>query len=284
MDIALCKIIDETLRFQLVAQGVVRSTRGCLTDWLMAPDYVVAYIPKGRLEINYRDTGETYAAGHGGAVVSLGGKVRKNRWVPANGKIVIYWCHVRYEIMRHFNLLELFRFPKVFHGTTAAKIGRIVRSLTKLNLERASSSISHLIAQKALGMQLLAVLAAECELREDAMALLNQYRLHADIIAYIEDHLREKITVADLAKQSHLSVSRFHRVFKNGTGRSPTDFITDRRIQTAQRLLATSTMSVKEIADAAGFVNPYYFSRVFKQHSGSAPSAYRSAAPGSVIF
>lgn len=282
MDITLRKIIDETLRFQLVNRGVARSARERRTDWLMQPAYAVAYVPKGRLEINYRDTGKTYSAG--GAIVSLGGKVRKNRWVPVNGEIVIYWCHVRYEIMRHFNLLELFRFPEVFRGRTAVKIGRIVMDLTKLNLEKISASISNLIAQKALGMQLLAVLTAECELREDALALLNQYRLQADIIGYIEDHLREEITVADLAKESHLSVSRFHHVFKNGTGRSPTDFIIDKRVQAAQLLLATTTMSVKEIADNTGFANPYYFSRVFKQYSGSSPSDYRNASLGSVIF
>ena len=284
MDIALRKIIDETLRFRLVSRGVARAIRAHLTEWLMQPAYVVAYVPKGRLEITYRDTGKTYSAGGGSAIVSLGGEIRKNRWVPVNGELVIYWCHVRYEIMRHFNLLDLFRFPQVFHGRTAGKIGRIVRGLVKLPIAKPNASISHLVAQKALGLQLLSILAAECEFREDAPALLNQYRRQADIIGYIEDHLREKITVADLAKQSHLSVSRFHHVFKNGTGRSPTDFIIDKRVQAAQLLLATTTMSVKEIADNTGFTNPYYFSRVFKQYSGSSPSAYRNASPGSVVF
>ncbi len=284
MDIALRQIIDETLRFRLVDRGVSRSASVRQTDWLMQPAYVVAYMPKGRLEIDYRDTGMTYSADNGEAIVSLGGKIRKNRWVPVNGEVVIYWCHVRYEIMRHFNLLELFRFPKVFRGRTAGKIGRIVRGLVKLPINKPNDSIHNLIAQKALGLQLLAILASKCEFREDAPTLLDRYRRQADTVGYIENHLREKISVADLARQSHLSISRFHRVFKNGTGRSPTDFIMQKRVQTAQLLLATTSMSVKEIADNTGFTNPFYFCRVFKHYTGATPSVYRSALSGSVII
>ena len=277
MNTSLLSIIEETLRFNLVAHDVLQTAHELRTNWIVLPTDVVAFIPQGRGEITFRESGKTCQIGHGCAILSPGGMVRKNCFLPERGQLVIHWAHVRYEIMRGFNLLNLFRFPKVFDGSAAAAIGQALKGITSPDSAPAGKGVASIARGKALGMELLAGLTRECALRENAQDLLNQYRSHADIIGHIEDHLREKITVADLAKLNHLSVSRFHRVFKSATGRSPTDFIIDRRVQTAKRLLSTTTMSLSEIADAAGFSNAYYFSRMFKRFEGASPSAYRQS-------
>ena len=284
LNAALLKTVDETLRFQLVNRGVFRSGAERRTDWIALPVDVVAFMLRGVGKISFRESGETCSLGEGDAVLSPAGMVRRNRFAPVDGELVVVWAHLRYEIMRGVNPLTLFRFPKVFAGDAAAAIGRALGELAAVDGDPAKASVSSIAKVKALGMELLAGLTAGCEAREDAQASLNQYRTQSDIVGHIEDHLREKITVAELARLSHLSVSRFHRVFKGATGRSPTDFIIDRRVQTARRLLATTSLSLAEIADATGFASVYYFSRMFRQFAGSSPSAYRKAAPSGDSF
>ncbi len=277
MNIVFRKVLNETLRFHFTCHGIYESSSEFQTDWLMAQSDVLAFLACGRGEITLRETGVTYHAAPGEAIISNGGTIRRNRFFPENGILVIYWIHLHYEIMNGFNLLKLFRIPKVFRNGAARKIGEAIKELIEVDTSGgADISMCGVAKEKALGMELLYLMSGECKLRDDALPLLDGYRKQADIIDYIERHLKDKITIADLARKSCLSESRFHRVFKKAAGKSPMEFIIEMRVRKAQTLLATTDMSLPEIAAASGFSNVNYFSRIFKQYSGSAPAAYRS--------
>jgi AraC-like DNA-binding protein len=94
-------------------------------------------------------------------------------------------------------------------------------------------------------------------------------------IAYMMQHLDQPLQVANLAQSAHFSSSHFFALFKRWAGFSPIDYFIHLRMQRAGRLLAATTMSVKEIAAALGYDDPFYFSRVFKSVHGIAPSDYR---------
>ncbi len=81
--------------------------------------------------------------------------------------------------------------------------------------------------------------------------------------------------VADLAKMVALSPSRLAHLFKAQTGESIIEMQMKLRLQHAVRLLAQSTRSISEIAEAAGFQSLFQFSRQFKLWYGESPSAYR---------
>jgi transcriptional regulator GlxA family with amidase domain len=72
-------------------------------------------------------------------------------------------------------------------------------------------------------------------------------------------------------------LSRFHfsRLFKELTGRSVTEYVNGIRIGRAEYLLYNTTMTVSEIALAAGFHDIYYFSRIFKKFKNVAPTEMR---------
>jgi len=84
------------------------------------------------------------------------------------------------------------------------------------------------------------------------------------------------VRVEDLAAETHVSPEHFSRLFHRVQGMSPRAFITRTRIETAQRLLLTSSHSVARISRMLGYRTPYYFSRHFKANVGVAPSAYRT--------
>lgn len=95
-------------------------------------------------------------------------------------------------------------------------------------------------------------------------------------IAYMEEHFNQPLQVATLAALANVSSSHFFALFKRQTGCPPMDYFTRLRMRHACRLLDTTTASVKEVAAALGYDDPFYFSRVFKSLSAVAPLHYRS--------
>ena len=90
--------------------------------------------------------------------------------------------------------------------------------------------------------------------------------------AYIDAHLGDEITVADLAAVACYSKHHFSRVFKQSTGRSPYAYVIERRMQAARRQLeARPDASVAAIGREVGYPAPSHFSRQFKAHHGCAP-------------
>ena len=96
-------------------------------------------------------------------------------------------------------------------------------------------------------------------------------------VAYMLQHLDEPVQVATLAARAGISPSHFFALFKRQIGCAPIDYFIRLRMQHACRLLDETVMSVKEIAAALGYDDPYYFSRVFKSVHHVPPSRYRMA-------
>lgn len=69
-----------------------------------------------------------------------------------------------------------------------------------------------------------------------------------DAIAYIHDHLQDPIRLADLARVVHMSPNYFVKQFKQAMGISPYRYVTQCRIQTAQKLLRHQHLAISEVA------------------------------------
>ena len=93
----------------------------------------------------------------------------------------------------------------------------------------------------------------------------------------MSDHINQPLQVATLAAMANVSPSHFFALFKKRTGCPPMDYFTRLRMRYAGRLLDSSTASVKEVAAALGYDDPFYFSRVFKSVHHVPPSRYRDA-------
>ncbi len=94
--------------------------------------------------------------------------------------------------------------------------------------------------------------------------------------AHIEAHLSESVTLADLAALVGLSPGHFARLFKNSVGRSPFQYIIQRRVQKAKSLLTHSRLPVTDIAFEVGYEEVSNFIRAFRQQTGVTPRKYRS--------
>ncbi len=96
-----------------------------------------------------------------------------------------------------------------------------------------------------------------------------------DALIYIENSLMYGSPIEEVAASVSLSPSHFSRLFKSVTGSSYTDYLTDVRLQHAQILLATTSLSISEIATKLGLANGNYLCTIFKKKYGIAPTEYR---------
>ena len=87
----------------------------------------------------------------------------------------------------------------------------------------------------------------------------------------------EKWTVEKMAKQTHLSVSRFHALYKAVFGISPINDVIEARIRNAKNLLLSDGSTVNEISEKLGYSTPYHFIRQFKKFVGETPNEYRKS-------
>jgi len=91
-------------------------------------------------------------------------------------------------------------------------------------------------------------------------------------VRYVEQHFREPLTLAQVAAVAHLSPHWFSEQFRRTTGDSFQSYLKRRRLRFARALLDSTQLGVTEVAQAAGFNDPSYFGRAYREHYGVAPS------------
>lgn len=103
----------------------------------------------------------------------------------------------------------------------------------------------------------------------------NNKRIIGKIKKYINDNFNQDISLEELAKQVDISPSYLSNLFKQSNGFSITEYITEARIEKAKEYLSTTNMMIYEIAEAVGYNNIYYFSKIFKKVTGVSPIKYK---------
>lgn len=88
------------------------------------------------------------------------------------------------------------------------------------------------------------------------------------------------LSTEDIAAFAELSPNYLRTLFKNATGKSPSDYLTECRLAQACDLLTSTDTSTKEIAAAVGYYNHRYFYSVFKSKMGMTATVYRNETRG----
>ncbi len=93
----------------------------------------------------------------------------------------------------------------------------------------------------------------------------------SDAIKYIKHNFHQSFRIDELAEIANLSVSSFHRQFKEVTAMSPIQFQKQLRLQEARRLLLTESTDATEAAFRVGYESPSQFSREYSRMFGYPP-------------
>ena len=94
-------------------------------------------------------------------------------------------------------------------------------------------------------------------------------------IARMRSDMSSGLDAQLLAKELNISYSSFRHTFQQHTGASPHQYLLELRLVRARNLLEQTTLSIKEIAQQAGFEDEHYFCRFFKLKTGMTPGQWR---------
>ena len=92
---------------------------------------------------------------------------------------------------------------------------------------------------------------------------------------FINSNLEKGISIEELAAKANLNRTTLQKVFKEMYGLTINEYRTKARIQLAKNLLASSNLSITEIAGFCGYTNASKFSEVFKKNEGMLPKDWR---------
>ena len=95
------------------------------------------------------------------------------------------------------------------------------------------------------------------------------------IMQYLQSNFSERITLDDIGRLTFFSPNYCENVFKRETGRSVIDYLLQIRMEAAKRLLSEGSLALGAVAEAVGFDDYNYFSRVFKKRTGYTPTEYK---------
>jgi len=103
-------------------------------------------------------------------------------------------------------------------------------------------------------------------------------------LEYMNQNFDKPITLNEVASLANMSDAAFSRFFKQRTGNTFIDSLTEIRLGHASRMLIDTTQSVAEIAYHCGFNNISNFNRIFKKKKSCTPKDFRESFSGTRIF
>jgi len=100
--------------------------------------------------------------------------------------------------------------------------------------------------------------------------------LIAQIQFWLKNNLTSELTLQEIAAQFSLSYRTFTRRFRQATSQTPIEYWQQLRVQSAKELLASSNLSIQEVALEVGYNDQGHLTRVFKKVLSQTPSEYRT--------
>ena len=160
----------------------------------------------------------------------------------------------------------------IYHVGFSADIIRLYEEAYKRAQEEAPylQQILAGIVNHLVGLMYALERSMELSKNHTRVDMINLARLR------IRESLEVDLTIQQIAEDLGVSYSNFRKLFKEFTGISPALYQQDLRLQRAKELLATTTLSIKEIAYRLRFESPDYFSSKFKIKTGKKPSEFRN--------
>ncbi|NTF33876.1 AraC family transcriptional regulator [Rhizobium skierniewicense] len=230
------------------------------------PFTVLQYCISGQGNLRYEN--KTHRIGPGETLLLL---VPHNHryWLEENGRWEFFWISMNGE--------EALRIQQAILAVT----GPVIR-LKPETINQLAHCCSRLVnGAETPGAASAVAYEAAMVLYDDVFgshpSFGGEYRTMQQVLSYIDSHLDQSLSVNDLAAVAGLSRAHFSRIFAANEGLPPAEFVLQRRLRRAAKLLTTApNLPIKEVSVRCGFDDPNYFSKVFRRLYSINPSEFRS--------
>ena len=245
--------------------------RGHMFDWTkgrVLREYALVYIASGRGE--FECTGRRRRAIESGSLLLLfPGVWHRYQPDPETGWTE-YWVGFNGGFMRNLMRHRFFspRHP-VLKPRNEPEVSALFQSMVAA-INQDAPALQQVVA--GITVHLLGLLFSARQIGPETSS--GRTTRIQDAVALLH---RGNTRSSELAQQLGMSERVLRRDFKKHTGLSPHQYYLQLGIANARRLLANTSMSVKQVAAECGFVDEQYFCRLFKKKTGLAPGQWRRA-------
>lgn len=233
-------------------------------------DYQLLYIAHGKGYFYFKNTGEESIVQKGNMILFRPGEPQVYYYYAVD-KTEVYWVHFTgADVEKYLDHYELPKDENVFFTGVSPDYPWIFNQIIReLQLQRVNyEEMLRILLRQAL----LAINRYVKEGEGKKSDLVNEMERAAH---YFEENYNKKISIEQYAQEHLMSVNWFINSFKNIMKVTPMQYIMSLRINAAKGFFDSTNKNVTEVAEAVGYENSLYFSRVFKKHTGFAPSEYR---------
>nr|WP_152664527.1 AraC family transcriptional regulator [Devosia geojensis] len=152
-----------------------------------------------------------------------------------------------------------------------------IETLAQLLVDELTEPTRHLLYTESLvGSVVTGLLDIPDPADDRANARLTQGQMNK-LAAAVNARGHSRLTVAELAATVGLSESWFGTVFKQTTGKTPLQWILEKRIELAKHLLLEGELAIAEVAARLGFTDQAHLTKTFRQIVGETPAVWRRA-------
>lgn len=233
-------------------------------------NFVLHYIESGTGYYEINNERYTLSAGEG-FIVRRGTKVtyygdKENPWK-------YYWVGLSGRHLKSYISLTTIKDSVVLKYPDNSQSASIIMEICHFTKNNQDSS-SNTVWYKFKVYELLWILSKE--FRDKDYSLELPQRSYEEIaFDYIQSNYTKRMTITDVANYIGISRSYLYRLFKHKYELSPQEFLQEKRLQTAKKLLKNTSQTINEVAYGVGYENQLLFSKNFKKEFGMSPTRYR---------
>ena len=244
------------------------------------PDTIIAEATHGTYEVWTDDDHEVIEPGSFFLLAPMR-TIRIAHHHNADGIMRARWVHLKAKRFRHIDIFAIRNLPLKITRSAAPELGQHFDAMQDLlKIERPQIIEGLQYQSHCFGLSAALIELGQWRNKDERQRSTSDL---APVYEYIERHLSEPITVADLAAQVHLSEARFYVVFKEKLRMSPKAWLQKIRLERAAHLLLSEDFGLEQIAQECGFANAFHLSRLFKKWTGTAPSTWRKQHQGRTL-
>lgn len=180
------------------------------------------------------------------------------------------WIEVQGPVVENLLRSESFSSASSVRRISAASSMESALAAVHLRARSAGASFDPELSAAAMG-----VLAAWEKARLVRPERSRVVRIVNDAETYLSHHFTEPVNIEALARRLGMAYSHFRQAFRAQTGFAPWQYVLNLRLAHARRALASSDITLDELAGRLGFSSGFHLSTAFKQATGLAPQQWR---------
>lgn len=232
-------------------------------------DYQLIYIASGKAHFRFNETERIIQKGN---MVLFRPNETQMYYLYADEKPETYWVHFTGSDVGL--LLEHYQMPKnenIFFTGTSPDYQLLFRQIIQeLQLKRVNFED---LLSMTLRQIFLIINRYILEENNYGKAILDEIKQATN---YFNENYNKTIIIDDYAKEHAMTANWFTQSFKKVTNFTPMQYIISLRISNAMNLIENTDYNITQVAEAVGYDNSMYFSRLFKKYTGMSPTEYKN--------